>query len=156
MLAPHGMPTKLVQGLEKQDMMIRTGQVQPLPLSVSQETMVLGEDVMVSSTLDVDRSTTVHHTASLHSTACRLAGSVHKLSNVKQDTRWSSLESVQLSKDLTQHSSNAARSSESASLDVVPTGATPPLGTPISYLGATSSERVKKIRHRSISRAYMV
>ena len=85
MLAPHGMPTKLVQGLEKQVMKIRTTLSKPLPLSASQEAMVLEEDTIHKSLVSVDRSCSSYMMHSLH----------HPCRSMAETTRWSSLESVQ-------------------------------------------------------------
>lgn len=125
-------------------MQIRTTPSKPLPYSVSQETMVLGEDTMVSSTSGLDQS---NNTPSLHSTGCRLAVVLPKLSNAKGWTTWSSLESVQLSTGLTQHSLTGMLSRADlpcSSVRDTLVGGQPHYPTPIVYLGAPSSERVCK------------
>ncbi len=99
------------KGLENTDMMISTRLVRPLPYERLKETIVCGEDMIGQSSREVSLSyisSKPSLTGSLLSTACRLAVSVPKLSNVKHegDTQgWESVHSLQCN---AKHSLDAA------------------------------------------------
>jgi hypothetical protein len=90
----------------------------------------------MSRTLEsVDRSLITHtnelhtsNTRSLHSTCLRMAVVLHKLSNVKLDRRWSSLESVQSLHSNDKRSLNLAAPADRYLIGLWDEGATPRWG----------------------------
>lgn len=109
-------------------MKIRTTPSRTSPLVRLEETMRLGEYATGWSANRLDRSTSAYLTQTKHSTGCRLAVSVLKLSSVKHEDDAQGLESVQSLHCNAKHSLDAARSSASASLSVAPRGGHPQVG----------------------------
>jgi hypothetical protein len=101
-------------------MKIRTTPSKHLPLVRLEEAIRRGVNEMYESVDSVGTYVVTCTTQSIRSTACRLAVVYSKLSNVKQESNVEGLESVQSLQCNAQRSLDAARSSESASLFVLP------------------------------------
>jgi hypothetical protein len=87
---------------------VSIGQVKHLPYERLEETIRYEEYEISKSLASVDRYVVTCNTQSIRSTGLRLAVVYSKLSNVKQDTGWSSSGSVQSLQCNAQHSLDVA------------------------------------------------